>query len=289
MDAITPETLPRLPPASLDIGADSEATHRERQILAWRDLTDALSHWQLSLILAWLDIKLKYRGSMLGPFWLTISTGVMVAAMGGLYGRLFHMDLKTYLPFLSLSLVLWNALSGLVADACATFTQSERLIRARRMPFFMHAVRVVARTIISVLHNVPVIVAVFAVFSIWPGKTALISLPGFLLWTIDALAACMLLGTFCARFRDIPPIVASIMQIAFFITPVVWRPEQLGERGWWLKYNPFDALLDVVRAPLLGQAPASIVWLLAVFYSLCLCVTAWLLFARVRGRLTYWM
>jgi lipopolysaccharide transport system permease protein len=289
MDAITPDSLPRLPSASLDIGADWEATHRERQLLAWRDLAEALNHFQLSCILAWLDIKLKYRGSMLGPFWLTISTGVMVAAMGGLYGRLFHMDLKTYLPFLALSLVLWNALSGLVSDACMTFTISESLIRARRMPFFMHAVRVVVRTVISMLHNVPVILAVFVIFSINPGGTALLSLPGFVLWTLDAMAACMLLGTFCARFRDIPPIVGSIMQIAFFVTPVVWRPEQLGERGWWMKYNPFDALLEVVRAPLLGQTPGATLWLLAIFYSLCLCGVSWLLFARVRGRLAYWM
>jgi lipopolysaccharide transport system permease protein len=289
MDAITPESVPRLAPACLEIGADSEATTRERQGLAWRDLNDALKLWRLSLTLAWLDIKLKYRGSMLGPFWLTISTGIMLAAMGGLYGRLFHMDLKTYLPFLALSLVLWNALSGLVADACTTFTQSEGIIRSVRMPFFLHAVRVVVRSLISVMHNVPVVFVVFAIFSTWPGNAAWLSLPGLLLWAVDSIAACMLLGSFCARFRDIPPIVGSIMQIAFFITPVVWKPDQLGERGWWLKYNPFDSLLEVVRAPLLGHVPDATVWLLAILYSLCLCAAAWLLFARVRGRLAYWM
>ncbi len=287
MDAIPHETLPRLEPATLDIGADS--SHRERHGLAWTDIAEGAALWRLGITLGWLDIKLKYRGSMLGPFWLTISTAVMVAAMGGLYGALFHMDLQTYLPFLALSLVMWNALSGHVMDACNTFTQAEGTLRSQRMPFFVQMLRVVVRTVISFLHNVPVILAVFVIFSIWPGAGGLLCLPGFAIWTIDAFAACMMLGAFCARFRDIPPIVASIMQIAFFVTPVVWRPEQLGAKGWWLPLNPFDALLEVVRGPLLGAPPSTEVWVLACCYSLGFCVLSWLLFARVRGRLAYWM
>jgi lipopolysaccharide transport system permease protein len=289
MDALSPSTLPRLHGSAIDIGADSEATHRERHALAWADVAAGARLWRLGVTLAWLDIKLKYRGSMLGPFWLTISTGVMVAAMGGLYGTLFHMDLKTYLPFLALSLVMWNAMSGLVTDACTTFTQSEGTIRSVRMPFFVHGLRVVVRSVISFLHNVPVILAVFAIFSIWPGTTGLLCLPGLFLWTLDAFAACMLLGCFCARFRDIPPIVGSVMQIAFFVTPVVWRPDQLGAKGWWLPFNPFDALMEVARAPLLGIVPGPDAWALAMLYSAAFCAISWLLFARVRGRLAYWM
>jgi lipopolysaccharide transport system permease protein len=157
------------------------------------------------------------------------------------------------------------------------------------MPFFVHMVRVVVRTIISFLHNVPVIAAVFLIFSIHPGMMATMSLPGLLLWTVDAFAACMLLGAFCARFRDIPPIVASIMQISFFVTPIMWQPQQLGAKGWWLPLNPFDALLEVVRAPLLGHGAGAAVWELALGYSAAFCILSWALFARVRGRLAYWM
>jgi lipopolysaccharide transport system permease protein len=287
MDAIAQGTLPRLEAATLDIAADP--THRERQVLAFQDVSRGARLWRLGLTLGWLDIKLKYRGSLLGPFWLTISTGVMVAAMGGLYGKLFHMDLRTYLPFLALSLVMWNAISGLVSDACTTFTQSESTIRSVRMPFFLHAVRVVTRSVISFLHNVPVILAVFAIFSIWPGYGVAFCVPGLALWMVDAFAACLLLGSFCARFRDIPPIVASIMQIMFFVTPVVWRPEQLGPKGWLLPFNPFDAILEVVRGPLLGHTPGHLVWALAFGYSAAFCAVSWLLFARVRERLAYWM
>ena len=273
--------------ATLDL--QSENTRTQRHGMVWADLASAVRLWRLAMTLGWLDIKLKYRGSLLGPFWLTISTAVMVAAMGGLYSILFHMDLSTYLPFLALSLVLWNSMGGMVTEACTTFTQAEGTIRSVRMPFFVHAMRVVVRNLISFLHNLPVIVAVFVIFRIWPGFVAAASLPGLALWMLDAFAACILLGAVCARFRDIPPIVASVMQIAFFVTPVVWRPEQLGARGWWLPYNPFDALLEVVRAPLLGQLPSLQVWGLAFGYSLVFCALAWVFFTRARVRIAYWM
>ncbi len=287
MDALTEDTLPRLHTAHMDIGSDVSRTRQHD--LAAADITDGLKLWRLGATLGWLDIKLKYRGSLLGPFWLTISTGVWIGAMGGLYSILFHQDMHTYLPFLALSLVTWNAIGGLVGDACTTFTQSEGTIRSLRMPYFVHAIRVVVRTAISFLHNLPVILAVFAIYSSWPGLVSAQSLFGLVLWTVDAFAACILLGSLCARFRDIPPIVSSVMQIAFFVTPIVWRPEQLGARGWWLPYNPFDAILEVVRAPLLGASAGLLVWGLAIAYSVVFCGLTWLVFARVRTRIAYWM
>ncbi len=287
MDAISEHMLPRLGLATLDVG--SEVTHAQRHRMAWADIVGGLRLWRLGATLGWLDIKLKYRGSLLGPFWLTISTAIMVGAMGTLYSVLFHMDLHTYLPFLALSLVMWNAIGGLVADACSTFTQAEGTIRSVRMPYFVHATRVVVRTAISLLHNVPVILGVFVIFGTWPGLVVGQSLAGFALWMCDAVAACFLLGSLCARFRDIPPIVGSVMQIAFFVTPIVWRPEQLGAQGWWLPFNPFDALLEVVRTPMLGHAASRQVWALALTDSAVFCGLAWLMFAHVRTRIAYWM
>ena len=101
---------------------------------------------------------------------------------------------------------------------------------------------------------------------------ALLALPGLLLWALDSLALTLLLGGFCARFRDIMPIVNSVMQIAFFITPVIWKPEQLGPAGMSkLPFNPFYDLLEIVRAPLLGHMPSMMVWSGALGYSIVLC------------------
>ncbi len=209
--------LQHSPSTVLDLTSDR--SRRARARLAFTDLADGLRMWRLSCVLGWLDIRLRYRGSLLGPFWLTLSTGIMVAALGFLYSTLFQMNLQEYLPFLALSLVLWNAIAAMVSDACVSFTQHEGMIRSIRMPFFIYALRTLVRNAIVLAHNIPVILVVWAVFDTWPGWHAVLMLPGLVLWLVDGLAVSLLLGAFCARFRDIPPIVASIMQIAFLSAP----------------------------------------------------------------------
>jgi lipopolysaccharide transport system permease protein len=260
-----------------------------RRRVAWQDLREGFAMRRLAMTLGWLDIKLRYRGSVLGPFWLTLSTAVMVLAMGVLYSQLFRMQLHDYMPYLALSLVLWNALNGIVSDACVCFTSAEGTIRSVRMPFMVYAERALVRNALVLAHNVVVIVGVMAYYSYWPGAAALACLPGLLLWVVDAVAACFLLGAFCARYRDIPPIVASIMQIAFFLTPIIWRAELIGPKARFLVLNPFFSLMSVVREPLLNQIPGWPVWVSAFVWSGLLCVAAWLLFARVRGRLAFWV
>jgi lipopolysaccharide transport system permease protein len=278
-------TLARTSVLDLEGDLSLAAGHR----LALRDVTDGLRLWHLACTLAWLDIRLRYRGSILGPFWLTLSTAIMVGSLGVLYATLFHMDVHDYLPFLALSQVLWAFLSTMVSEACTCFTQAEGMIRAVRMPLFLHALRLLVRNVLVLAHNVAVIVAVYIYFEVWPGWHAFLSLPGFVVWGVDALAVSLLLGAFCARFRDIVPIIGSVMMIAFFLTPVIWQPEQLGRNAVMLKYNPFYALLEIVRAPLLGHIPPAETWLAAVLYSIALCGVSWALFVRARGRVAFWL
>jgi lipopolysaccharide transport system permease protein len=286
LDAISREAA-----AAHDVLVLEPARGWSRQHAAWRDVRDGLRLWRLALTLGWLDVKLRYRGSILGPFWLTLSTAVMVGALGVVWGTLFHMSVRQYLPFLGLSLVLWSAgISQLASDACITFTQADGTIRSVRMPFTVHVLRTLARNVIGMAHNVVVPIGVFAIYDTWPGLAAAWCLPGLALWLLDGAATCALLGAFSARFRDIPPIVGSIMQIAFYVTPIVWKPSQLGDRHhWWVTLNPFDAMLEVVRQPLLGIVPSGETWGLAAFWSAVLCGAAWLLFARARGRLAFWV
>jgi len=252
-------------------------------------VADGLRLWRLAVKLAWLDIKRRYRGSMLGPFWLTLSTAVMIGSLGVLYAALFHMNVSEYLPFLALSQVLWAFLSTHIAEACVCFTVSEPLILSIRMPLSVHALRVLIRGLLILAHNVVVIVVVDVWFSLWPGAFMLLAIPGLLLWMLDAFAVALLLGAIGARFRDIPPIVGSIVQIAFFVTPVIWKPQQLGVHAWVLPYNPFFALLEVVRAPLLGYLPSAETWLMAGVYSLLLLGVTWSLMVRARGRVPFWL
>ena len=264
----------------------AEPRRRER---ALEDLSGGLARWRLAWALARSDITHRYRGSVLGPFWLTISTGVMLAALGILYAKLFKMDVQSYLPWLSVSLIVWAMLSQVVTDATASLTGAEGVIRQMPLPYTVHALRVVLRNAVIAAHNLPLIAIVFAIFGVAPSWMALLALPGLLLMAILGFAAAIFLGMVCARFRDIPPIVGSVMQIAFFVSPVIWKPEMIGHWEPWLPLNPFFAVMEVVRGPLMGHSGGIFVWLMAIFWTAALAALSWAFFVRFRGRIAFWV
>jgi lipopolysaccharide transport system permease protein len=280
--AVAPETAPEMVLLS-----EQPVAVRHLQVID--DLLATVRLRRLCWTLGWLDIKGRYRGSLLGPLWLTLSTAVMVAALGILYSTLFRIDLRSYLPFLALSLILWNFVQTLVTEGCTCFTQAEGMIRSVRMPYSLYAARIIIRNVLVLAHNVIVIAVVYLLFGIWPGLAGLIALPALLLWLVDSLAVCMLLGALCARFRDVPPIVGSLMQIAFFVSPIIWKPELIEHGARFLPLNPFYSLFEIVRAPLLGEIPGWGVWACAILYSAALGAAAWSLFLRVRSRLAFWL
>ena len=266
----------------------SDSANPRRVQRALEDLQLGLRRWRLPVALAQLDIRNRYRGSVLGPFWLTLSTAVTFVALGLLYSTLFKMDLHEYLPFLVVSMILWNVFNQVVAEACTSLIAAEGIIRQMPLPYTIHALRCMVRNAVVAAHNLPLILVVFIILGTYPGIGVLLALPGMLLFAVNSFAVVIFLGMICARFRDIGPIVGTVMQLAFFISPVIWKPELLHEHQKWLVLNPFYDLMEVVRGPLLN-APPPLVWLAAVLITLATCGLSFIFFVRFRGRIAFWV
>jgi lipopolysaccharide transport system permease protein len=260
--------------------------HAER---ALSDLRDGFSQWRLALALARLDLRNRYRGSVLGPLWMSLSSLIMLIGLGLLYGALFKINLANYLPHLAVSLIVWQWIAGFINDSCATLTSAEGVIRQMRLPYTLHALRVAFRNALVAAHSLLLIPIVFLIFRQVPGPEALLAIPGLLLICINMVAGGLLLGMICARFRDIPPIVANAVQLAFFVSPILWKPELLGDAMVWMAFNPFYALLETVRGPLLEGGGPLLAWLAAIFYTGVHVVLASFLFARFRSRIAFWV
>lgn len=260
--------------------------HAER---ALADLRDGLSQWRLALALARLDLRNRYRGSVLGPLWMSLSTLIMLIGLGLLYGTLFKLDLANYLPHLAVSLIIWQWMSTSITEACSTLIGAEGVIRQMRLPYTLHALRIAFRNSLVTAHSLPIILLVFLVFGQAPGPEAFLAIFGFMLIGINMLAGGLLLGMICARFRDIPPIVANIVQLAFFVSPILWKPELLGDAMVWMALNPFYAMLETVRGPLVEGGGPLLAWVAAVLYTMANVVLAGALFARFRARIAFWV
>jgi ABC-2 type transport system permease protein/lipopolysaccharide transport system permease protein len=256
---------------------------------AWDDLVEGISKSWMWSAMAMQDIKMRYRGSLLGPFWLTISMVIMVAAMGLIYARMFNMEINRYLPFLTVGLVIWNFVSTVIIEGCQTFLSAHNIITQVRMPFSVHAWRGGYRNLIVLAHNMVIVPLVLLIFSVPVGWNVLIIVPALAILTINGIWVSILLGMISARYRDVPPIVTNFVQVLFFVTPVFWPPEALGIWMQALPLNPLFAAVDVVRAPLLGSTPLAYSWTVLLIITVIGCIGTFLLFVKFRPRIAYWI
>lgn len=270
-------------------GAVYDSGDRSEAARAWDDLRDGALRWRLWSRLGWHDIRKRYRRSVLGPFWLTLSMAVMVGSLGLIYGTLFRLDLEGYLPFLAVGLATWTLIASFLNEGCISFIELEPLIKNVRIPMSVHILRALWRNLIIYGHNIVIFAVVALVFGIWPGAAGLLAVAGLALLLVNAGWIMLLLGMICTRFRDVPPIIGSVIQLLFFVTPVMWKPELLGDRRYLMVLNPFYHLLEVIRAPLLGHVPGWESWVAGLLFAAAGWVLTFACFTRFRKRIAYWL
>jgi ABC-type polysaccharide/polyol phosphate export permease len=253
------------------------------------DVAHGLRRHDLWTTLGWQDIRQRYRRSVLGPFWVTLSMAVMTGSMGILYSQLFAQPLSEYLPFLTIGLVMWGFLSALITDGCQAFIAAESMIKQVRMPVTVHVWREIWRNLIILAHNALVVVVVLALFGRMPHWQSLLLPVAIALLIVNGWWMGAVLGALSARFRDIPQLVGSLLQVLFFLTPVIWSTDLLHGRTWLVDANPAYHMIQIVRAPLLGEPAAALSWLFVAAFTGAGSVAALLLLSRFRARIAYWI
>ena len=261
---------------------------------AFKDLADGWDRRQLWLHLGWQDIKQRYRRSVLGPIWITIATGTTAVAMGALYATLFRLELSEHLPYVTLGLIVWALISASILEGSEVFVANEGLIKQLPTALSVHVYRLVWRQALLFAHNI-VIYVVIAIIYPKPWSWADLSvIPALALIMLNCIWVSLVFGIIGTRFRDIGPLLGSVVQLLFFMTPIIWNESTLEAQGagHWAKIvelNPLLHYLDIVRAPLLGAPQEVRHWVVV----LVLTVIGWILAAfamrQFRSRVPYWV
>lgn len=252
------------------------------------DMSESISNWRLWSTLGWLQVRQRYKRSIIGPFWLTISMGVMVAALGVIYGALMNVPVDEYLPMLGCGLVFWNFINLSIQEGGKAFIVSARYIKQIPNSFFLYIMEVFWRQIIMLMHNSVVVVAVVVIFMDEFNLNILYFFPGLVLLCLNLLWMMLLLAIISARFRDVPQVVASIMQVAFYLTPVLFHRELVGEYSWIITANPFAHMIDIVREPLLFRPPPSSSLLVCSLMFVLGMTVSLIAFGKTRDHIAYW-
>lgn len=257
--------------------------------LALADLVEGLRAHRVWMMLARMDIKQRYRRSVLGPFWITITMVIFILGIGPLYSHLLGIGSREFIPYLAMGIITWGLISGVILDGAGAFVGAENLVRTVKLPYTVHILRVLQRNLLIFMHNLLAFVPFMLYLGITPQWSWLAAIPGVALIILAALPTAFLLGTLSARYRDLQQIIASVVQLAFFLTPIFWKAELLKDRLYLADYNPFQLLLEGVRRPIVEGIPPASTYIKIGVVLVVLYLLAAPFFARYRRRLAFWV
>tara|TARA_R110002096_G_scaffold34470_9_gene98451 strand:+ start:832 stop:1677 length:846 start_codon:yes stop_codon:yes gene_type:complete len=274
-------------------------------VRAWNDLWASLSNWTLWWRLALLDIRSRYRRTKIGPFWNVLSVAILVVALGFVYALLWQVPYTTYLPYFAAGYVTWVFITGTMNEHSNSFMAGANMIRSMTMPVTLHIVRPLTKNIVIFFHALIVyIVAAVALQYELENPFALLLAPvGLVILSANLLWIGIVLAVLCSRYRDFIQVVTSVLQIAFFVTPIFWYRTELlqdvngdgisEEQGLadliLANLNPFYHMVEVVRGPLIGHVPEMTTYIVTISAAVIGLIFSLFILGRSRGRIAYWV
>lgn len=258
--------------------------------VAWIDITAGMRAIEIWGRLGWRDTKRRYRRTAFGPFWTTVSLAIFVLTLGLIWSNLWHKDTKAYLPFLTSGMLCWMFFVGICTEGCVSFYSAEQLLKQLRISYTTLACAVVWRNLIVFAHNLIIYVIVAIYGGLAPTWATLLVVPGLALYCLNAAWIVIVLAAACARYRDLQQLVANLLQVSLFLTPIFWSPNQLtGRTAVLAQLNPLYHLISVVREPLLGETPAPLHWVVVIGVTIVGWGIALQMLTKFRHRIIYWI
>lgn len=276
----------------------------------YQDLIQSFQHWQIFTLLGWQRVKGSYRRTKLGDFWVTINKLVHIGSLGVVFAYIFQSPRVDYIPHLALGIIFWALFTGNINTACRIFVMSAGTIKTVPLPLHTHLLQLYWQNLILLGHNLLIVPGIWWYAGISLHPSMLLALPGLLLLQINLAWLGLLLAIVCTRFRDLEQIINNLMQISYFLTPIMWLPDRLLGKVLipvpWIRWdgnswmpetfkldllylNPFYHLLELVRAPLLVKPVDLQHWwfggVLAVLGWICAIVV----FQKTRKKIVYWI
>jgi ABC-type polysaccharide/polyol phosphate export permease len=240
-----------------------------------------------------MDLRTRYRRSLLGVGWSLMQPLAMTAIFCLVFPFFMHVPVREYVPHALTGLVCWSFILGCAVAGCHTFLVSEAYIRQCPLPLAIYPLRTSIGALFHLSVGMSVLIVVCWSMLGFPGIIPLLSLiPTLLLMFIFGWAMAALAGTCNVFFQDTQHLAEVGFQILFYLTPIIYRLTDLPRHrlSWLLQWNPLVAFLDLVRAPLLnGVSPTLNQYLYAAMIAVGLAAIAAAVLGRMQKRLIFYL
>lgn len=256
---------------------------------ALKDFRVALTYHELLHNNSVMEMKQRYRRSVLGPFWISISLAVMVFSIGTLWSKLWKLEMSVYLPYFTVGLLLWTYISTIINESTKLLPKSKRIILQVNLPFTYHILNLIYKNTLIFCHHFVVYFLVLLMFQVKLSLSFILIIPGIIIYLLTTFWLSSCLSIICARYRDIEQIIPSIINILFFMTPILWMVEFAGKRAAWVIYNPVYHYIEILRAPLLGYVPTLTNYAVSCTISFVGLFVSLAIIKKYRKQIAYWL
>lgn len=253
------------------------------------DIVESVKTIRLWLMLGLNDMKARYRGSVLGPLWITLALAVSIGGIAFLYAGLFKVSLDQFAPHIAVTLTVWALIQTTISESTNCFCVGANVIKQTALPKFGHIIRLIFRNIFIFGHNLLVVVPVLISFKVGSIIGVLLATLGFLVVVANISWMALIVSCWSAKFKDVPQIIGNSMTFITIMTPVYWMPTMVNERQWITNLNPFYYLLEIIRAPLLGRDFPPHIWYVVLGLTIVGWIIAVIQFAHTRGKIVHWI
>jgi lipopolysaccharide transport system permease protein len=260
--------------------------------LASYDLLASLKKYRLISELAWNDIKQRYRRTILGPLWISLSIAATILGLGLLFGVIFNQKSGVYLPYLAVGILFWTFISAVITEGSDCFIAMQSIIKQISLPYSLYIFRVILRNLIILGHNLLVAIIIFYFLDIEILHFNIEVIPQVILGVLNLFWIVLTLSVISTRYRDINPIVANVLQLTFYLTPIIWMAEQVKHNAFIsaiLLYNPFNYILLALRSLIDGAVMAPNQLLVLVIMAVTGLLLSFGIFSFSYKRIAFWL
>lgn len=256
---------------------------------ALKDFVASLKQWRVWIFWAQHELHQRYRRSFLGPLWISFTMAFHILAMGVVWAILFHVPYQIYIPYIGLGLVMWTLVSNIMAEGATCFIASQGLITQTVRPLPTYFFQMLYRNVLNFGHNFIVFIIIAFVFHVVPSAQVVFLPIAFLLMLLGVGWIGLVFGIASVRYRDVPNLIQSLLVVLIFVTPIMFQKKDLAAAPFIVQLNPLYHLIEIVRAPLLGQTATLADWIWSVAFTFVGWCFTLVLYGRYRTRIAYWL
>jgi len=257
------------------------------------DIFEGIKSIKFQTYIVFLELKLRYRRSIIGPFWITLSTGILIGSIGLIFSQIFNLQNNYYFLHFSVGMILWLFISSVITESCNIFVENERIIKNEVQNYFKFLIKNILKNLIIFSHNFLIVPIVFFLFSTKVSIIQIICfLIGMLLLILILIGIQVILSIFATRFRDFMMVITSLLQVVYFVSPILWMPELLtGKKKFLiLEFNPIYHLLEITRAPLIKVNYFNFEsFYICILFVISVWIFALILYSKYKNKIIYWI